>query len=85
MAEATGGLADVRTVRSGEGATIDFPPHDGELAFGFVLEGTATLDFPGQHSLQPADAFVIPPHEAWRLTQLSPDLRLLHITTARLD
>ena len=85
MAEATGGLADVRTVRSGEGATIDFPAHDRELVFGFVLDGTATLDFRRQHPLQPAEAFVIPPGEAWRLTELSPDFRLLHVTTARLD
>ena len=84
MAEATGGLADVRTVRRGQAATIDVPAHEGELVFGFVLHGTAMLDFGGQHPLQPADAFVIPPGEPWRLAEPSPDLRLLHVTTARL-
>jgi quercetin dioxygenase-like cupin family protein len=85
MAEATGGLAEVRTVRSGEGTAIEFPAHQGELVFGFVLDGAATLDFRGRHGLQAADAFVVPPSEAWRLTERSPDLRLLHVTTARLD
>jgi quercetin dioxygenase-like cupin family protein len=85
MAEATGGLAEVRTVRSGEGTAIELPAHRGELVFGFVLDGAATLDFRGRHGLQAADAFVVPPSEAWRLTERSPDLRLLHVTTARLD
>jgi quercetin dioxygenase-like cupin family protein len=85
MAEATGGLADVRAVRRGQGATIDFPAHPGEVVFGFVLDGAATLDFRGRHVLQAAHAFVVPPGEAWRLTELSPDLRLLHVTTGRLD
>jgi quercetin dioxygenase-like cupin family protein len=85
MAKATGGLADVRTVRRGQGATIDFPAHDGELVFGFVLDGAAMLDFRGQHPLQAADAFAIPPGESWRLAELSPGLRMLHVTTARLD
>jgi quercetin dioxygenase-like cupin family protein len=84
MTAATGGLADVRTVRRGRKATIDCPAHDGELVFGLVLDGAATLEVRGRHPLQPADAFVIPPGESWRLTELSPDLRLLHVTTARL-
>jgi mannose-6-phosphate isomerase-like protein (cupin superfamily) len=58
-----------------------FPPHDGELVFGFVLEGTAFLDFRDGVELESADAFVIPPGEPWRLTQASDDLRLLHVTT----
>lgn len=85
MAKATGGLADVRTVRRGQGATIDLPAHDGELVFGFVLDGAAMLDFRGQHPLQAADAFAIPPGKSWRLAELSPGLRMLHVTTARLD
>ena len=85
MMAATGGMADVRTVRAGRGAAIEFPAHRGELIFGFVLDGNAMLDSGGQHPLQPADAFVIPPGQEWRLTDLSPDLRLLHVTTARLQ
>ena len=84
MLEATGGLADVRIVRRGQTDTIDFPAHQGDLVFGFVLDGSAMLDFRGRHALQPADAFTIPPGEPWRLAEISPDLRLLHVTTARL-
>jgi mannose-6-phosphate isomerase-like protein (cupin superfamily) len=85
MRDATRGLAEVRTVRPGRDTAIDFPPLDGELVFGFVLDGFATLDFAGNHDLQPADSFVIPPNQSWQLREMSPDLRLLHVTTARLD
>jgi len=80
MAEATRGLASVQILSS----PADYPPHDGDLVFGFVLEGQAELGFEGSHSLEPADAFVIPPGQPWQITAASPDLRLLHVTTARL-
>jgi quercetin dioxygenase-like cupin family protein len=82
IVQATRGLSEVRTVRTGGAASIDFPAHDGELVFGVVLDGTAEL---GDHEIGPADAFVIPPGEEWRLAALSPEFRLLHVTTARLD
>lgn len=82
---ATGGSAAARVIRPTNAATIVFPPHFGELVFGFVLDGSARLGFSGDHQLGPADAFVIPPHEAWSLAQCSAEFRLLHITTARLD
>lgn len=82
VVDASGGLADVRTVRPGAASEIRFPPHDGELVFGFVLDGAAALD--GQ-PLAPADAFVIPPGQHWTLGRMSSDFRLLHMTTARLD
>jgi quercetin dioxygenase-like cupin family protein len=78
---ATGGLAEARTVR---GAEIDFPAHDGELAFGFVLDGSTTLNLEGHHALIAGDAFVIPPGKAWELSSGSDDFRLLHVTTATL-
>jgi quercetin dioxygenase-like cupin family protein len=84
MLEATGGLAEVRTLRPGSADEIEFAPHDGELIFGFVLEGSARLDFGEGHMLDPADAFVIPPNEAWRLSSVSPDFRLLQVATSRL-
>ena len=38
------------------------PPHAGELVFGFVLEGSATLEYrEGMHEFVAGDAFVIPP------------------------
>jgi len=84
LADATGGLAEARTIRS-SGGSIDFPPERGELVFGFVLDGTATLDYRERSDLRPGDAFVIPPGEGWRMTDPSGDFRLLHVTTAPLD
>src|SRR4249919_1527539 len=39
MAAATGGLAGVRVLRPAGAERLDQPAHDGELMFGFVLEG----------------------------------------------
>lgn len=77
---ATGGLAEVRTIRGG---AVEFPPHEGELVFGFLLDGAARLDFAAGFDLGPGDAFVIPPGEAWSLSGGSEDFRLLHVTAAR--
>ena len=84
MRDAAGGLVEARIVRPGALPVIAVPPHDGELVFGFVLEGSVRLDYGEGHALGPADAFVIPPGEAWRLTDASDDLRLLHVTTGRM-
>lgn len=81
---ATGGLAEARILRPGGAPVVAVPPHDGELAFGFLLDGSARLEHGEGHRLGPADSFVIPPGEAWRLAEMSGDLRLLHVTTARL-
>jgi quercetin dioxygenase-like cupin family protein len=83
MGDATEGLASVRTLRPGAADEIDFPAHDGELVFGFVLDGSAKLE--GHGDLSAADSFVIPPDKSWRLSDMAPDFRLLHVTTARLD
>lgn len=79
---ASAGLADARTVRPGGASTIEVPPHDGEIVFGFVLEGSARLN---GRELGSADAFAIPPDHAWSLDGFSAEFRLLHVTTARLD
>ena len=84
LAAATGGLAEARTVRRGASSEIQFSPHGGELVFGFVLAGSATLDFREAHQLNAADALVIPPREPWQVIDPTPDFRLLHVTTARL-
>jgi quercetin dioxygenase-like cupin family protein len=81
---ATGGLAEARTLRPGALPVIAVPPHDGELVLGFVLEGSVRLDRGEDYRLGPADSFVIPPGEAWRLTEASGDFRLLHVTTGRI-
>jgi quercetin dioxygenase-like cupin family protein len=82
--QATGGLADARIVRSGDSPAVAVPPHDGELVFGFVLEGSVRLERDDAYSLGPADCFVMPPGEPWRLTQASNDFRLLHVTTEKI-
>ena len=81
ICDATGGLAEVRTIRGGQ---IDFPMHHGELVFGFVLDGSARLDFEDRFELCAGDAFVIPPGASWNICDGSDDFRLLHVTTARL-
>ncbi len=82
MHAATDGLCEVRTIRPGSAVAIEFPPHDGELVFGFVLDGQA--DFNGE-PVDAADSFVVPPGEPWTLGRMSSNFRLLHVTTARLD
>jgi quercetin dioxygenase-like cupin family protein len=83
--DASGGLADARIVRRGTSPTLAVPPHEGELVFGFLMEGSGTLELGESHRLGPADSFVVPPGEPWRLTGLSPDLRFLHVTTGRIE
>ena len=80
MAAATGGLAAVRVIRPA-GARVFEAVADpgGELTFGFVLEGSATLAHAGTHPLAAADAFVIPPGGAWGLNGASDDLALLEV------
>jgi quercetin dioxygenase-like cupin family protein len=85
LQQATGGLAEARTIRPGNARKMTFAPYHGELVFAFVLDGTARLDHGGGIQLGPADAFVIPPDERWSLDEMSADLRLFHVTTARLD
>jgi quercetin dioxygenase-like cupin family protein len=84
LKRATAGLADARTVRLSPGETLELPPHDGELVFGFVTEGSGHLEFREAFDLALADAFVIPPAEPWRVTAGPNGLSLLHVTTARL-
>jgi len=79
MAAATGGLADVRAIRPAGARGFSAQPHDGEFFFGFVLEGSATLDCQGAHALGPTDAFVIPAGETWGLSDASDDLQLLEV------
>ncbi len=81
MADATRGLGDAVVLRPAAGRTLSGPPYGGELLFGFVLDGGALLRRAGEaHPLGRADAFVIPPGEAWSLEDASPDLALLRVT-----
>jgi quercetin dioxygenase-like cupin family protein len=84
VSEATGGLAEARIVRAGASPVVAVPPHDGELVFGFVLSGSVRLELGEGYPLGPADSFVIPPGEAWRMGDMSGDFLLLHVTTGRM-
>ena len=79
MAEASGGLADARVIRPAGARGFTAAPHAGELLFGFLLQGSAVLACRGVHPLGPADAFVIPPGEAWELSHASDELELLEV------
>lgn len=85
VAVASSGLAEVRTLRPPNGEALSFGGQHCELVFGFVLDGSAMLDYRGLHEVGPADSFVIPSGHAWHLAHPSSDFRLLHITTAPLD
>ena len=78
------GLLDARIVRPGAQPRLTIPPHEGELVFGFILQGTARLAYRGDHVLETADAFVIPPAESLKLVFVSEDFQMLHVATARL-
>jgi quercetin dioxygenase-like cupin family protein len=81
MKTATAGLAEVRTLRGGP---VEFDGHDGELVFGFVLDGSACLEAGGSHAINSGDAFAIPPSQPWAIGDASADFRLLHVTTAHM-
>ena len=81
MTGATRGLADAVVLRRAAPGALVAPPHRGELLFGFVLDGEATLRRAGAiHRLARADAFVIPPGEPWALEDASAEFRFLRVT-----
>jgi mannose-6-phosphate isomerase-like protein (cupin superfamily) len=86
LRDATNSLAEARVIRGGGASELAFPAHDGELVFGFVLQGTGSLERGGSaYVLATADAMVIPPAGAWALAHLSEDFQLLQVTTGSAD
>jgi mannose-6-phosphate isomerase-like protein (cupin superfamily) len=86
LVEATDGIADVKTIGMAPGETLHQPVHDGELVFGFVIEGSGILHRgEDEVELGATDAFAIPPKERWRIAAGEGGLRLLHFTTSRPD
>ena len=79
MAVATGGIAGAYVLRPAGSDRLALPAHEGELLFGFVLEGSAVLERQGDHPLGDGDAFVIPAGEAWGIRDASKDLELLQV------
>jgi uncharacterized protein YjlB len=82
VAAANGGLADAFVLRPAGARSIAFPRIVDELLFGFVMEGSVRLSAHGDHGLTAGDAFVIPAGEGWSLTNASPELRTLIVTSA---
>lgn len=78
IAAATGGLADARVLRPEDAAARLSSRHAGELYWGCILRGAATLD--GEHRLAEADAFTIPPDRPFALAAASADLEWLLVT-----
>ena len=81
LAEASRGITDAYVLRPA--ASDGFAPilNTREFLFGFMLEGSAVLERQGPHPLGPADAFVIPPDDAWGLSACSADALILLITS----
>jgi len=79
MTQATRGRAEIFVLRPASVDRLNVAAHRGDLLFGFVLEGAATLERQGEYALAATDAFVIPPGEDWGLRNCSPDLLLLQV------
>ncbi len=81
---ATDGLAGVRVARplAGVDGTPVRSAHDAEFVFGFVLEGSMTLDCDGSEpfALTSGDTFVVPAGMSYAFTNCSSDLELLDVT-----
>jgi hypothetical protein len=79
---ATNGLAGARVVRPCTPISDHPASQEGELCFGFVLSGEATLDVDGAgaHELHPGDAFAIPPHTRHRFARCSDEFEFLDVT-----
>jgi mannose-6-phosphate isomerase-like protein (cupin superfamily) len=94
LGAATGGLTDARVVRLAAPGAYPNPgpvpvaemrprtvPTHTELAFTFVIAGTAVLSTRrhGDHPIGPGDAFVVPAGDTYTLGGTSPDVELLEV------
>lgn len=77
----TKGVAGIQIARFDGGAPLR-TAHDADIHFTFVMEGQMRLEADGQEprTLQPGDAFVIPPGMGARYAACSSDLELLEAT-----
>ena len=80
IAENTQNVACVQVVRRGEGAPV-WSTHDCDILFGFVMGGHVTLEGEGRdpYSLEPGDAYVIPPGMRTRLSEPTDDIEILEV------
>ncbi|MDE2710679.1 MAG: cupin [Acidobacteriota bacterium] len=82
IGEATRGVAGVQVARRTPGVTAPATRHDGDILFGFVREGSTSLEVDGhpRRDLAPGDAFVLPPHVTVGIHGPSDDLEILEVT-----
>jgi quercetin dioxygenase-like cupin family protein len=83
IADATGGLASVLTLRPAAGAGEAVITPVSELCFSFVLEGSANLQLnaAGPRTVRPGDAFVVPADGEARLIDMNDELHLLNVVS----
>ncbi|NDV02457.1 cupin domain-containing protein [Pseudoroseicyclus tamaricis] len=81
IAENTGGVAGVQVVRRAEGEPV-WARHEGDILFGFVMEGRMVLEGEGKepYRLSAGDAFVIPPGMKTRWAEPTEDLEILEVS-----
>lgn len=81
IGEATQGVAGVQIARRIPGVPVPTTRHDADILFGFVREGSMTLDLDGhpRRDLAAGDAFVLPPHLRVATTATSNNLELLEV------
>ncbi|MYE42906.1 MAG: cupin domain-containing protein [Acidobacteria bacterium] len=81
IAEATNGIAGVQVARRIPGTAVPATRHDGDILFGFVREGSMSLEPAGhpRRDLAAGDAFVLPPNLAAGIHGPSDDLEILEV------
>ena len=81
IAEATRGVAGVQVARRVPGVAVPAARHDGDILFGFVREGSMSLEVDGhrRRDVAAGDAFVLPPHIAVGMHAPSDDLEILEV------
>ena len=82
IGQATKGIAGVQVARRIPGAAVPATRHDGDIVFGFVREGSMSLEVDGhpRRDLAAGDAFVLPPHLTVGIQGPSEDLEILEVT-----
>ncbi len=81
IGEATKGIAGVQVARRVQGVAVPAALHDGDILFGFVREGSMSLEVDGhpRRDVAAGDAFVLPPHVSVGIQDPSDDLEMLEV------
>ena len=81
IGEATRGIAGVQVARRIPGTAVPAVRHDGDILFGFVREGSMSLEVDGhpRRDVAAGDSFVLPPQLTVRMHAPSDDLEILEV------